>query len=657
MNLMNGVFCTGVIMGRTRYHQGKQIKQNNLRRTRDGGGEEGVVRRRNSLGIGMLNLDGVKEQGMMNIGEAINKKELDVFCMIETKLVKEDRKKIEKEGFDVFEQRREKANNDKKGGGLAILMRKKAGVAFKRFHPVIQDPRLAYVEKERMWITYDSQGGKTAICCVYMACNENQGISCVDWNEGIYKVLSAEIFKLRGQGYRITIQGDFNAWVGCELEEGGIPGNRRKTNKNGDLFLGFLRSNNLLHVNGACRVQGDWSTRISKGLWTRHAPDHKSSTIIDYVVVSAEHLEGVLSMEIDEGGELGGKSDHNMITTRLVDKFVVVYHAKKPSTRVGWDIQEDQDWSKFREVVDRELEKLPFDDGTVETLSNDITKVVTKALDETVGKRKPQIEPKDKKLPKNIVELMKESKRREKVWKTAKTEFAASNEGNPSESVLIAAERLDDIDDKVKEALSSFYRMRRKPILKLCKAKSKNAIKTFWNCVSRKTKKTTDITSLQDKRTGILLTKPEDVATEVYKYLQDIFSGVDPEVREEEEDMVLDIEVEDLGDKETGTNEDEGQKLKSEDSSTSVEQDPAGFLDKDFTIEDVRNVIQSLGVGKASGWDAIPNEALKEASRCLVTKLLILYNRVKNKGEVPSAWRRGRLVLIHKKGSTADVYN
>ena len=48
-------------------------------------------------------------------------------------------------------------------------------------------------------------------------------------------------------------------------------------------------------------------------------------------------------------------------------------------------------------------------------------------------------------------------------------------------------------------------------------------------------------------------------------------------------------------------------------------------------------MLSSLGVGKASGWDAIPNEALKEAPPGLLTKMMIFYNRVKNTGKVPSA--------------------
>lgn len=130
------------------------------------------------------------------------------------------------------------------------------------------------------------------------------------WNDGIYKVLSDEIFALRGKGYRILMKGDFNGWVGNVLAKGGIPGNRKEVNVNGRRFKQFLKENNMTHLNGAVRVQGDWGTRVSTGVWTRHAPVYSSSTVLDYLVVSVEHLESIVSFEVDECGSLGGHSSY-----------------------------------------------------------------------------------------------------------------------------------------------------------------------------------------------------------------------------------------------------------------------------------------------------------------------------------------------------------
>ena len=68
-------------------------------------------------------------------------------------------------------------------------------------------------------------------------------------------------------------------------------------------------------------------------------------------------------------------------------------------------------------------------------------------------------------------------------------------------------------------------------------------------------------------------------------------------------------------------------------------------------------MIKSLGNGKAAGHDEIPNEALKNAPAIMVSEITNLFNRVFDKGVVPESWKKGRLVLIHKKGSKVDPTN
>ena len=65
-----------------------------------------------------------------------------------------------------------------------------------------------------------------------------------------------------------------------------------------------------------------------------------------------------------------------------------------------------------------------------------------------------------------------------------------------------------------------------------------------------------------------------------------------------------------------------------------ADQDPAGFLDRDFSISEVMNIVKSLGNGKAAGHDFIVNEALKEAPESFIRMLSKLFNMVKSKGRV-----------------------
>ena len=617
--------------------------------------------------IGFLNVNGYKTETMVDVTSAIEKKGADIFCLAETKLRKEDRKKIFKEGFEVFETRREDCNNkgekDRNGGGLAILAKKNEGVVYKRYQPQIANSELGYVEKERLWITYESQSCKTAVCCVYLGFQADDDRHKV-WNEGILKVLGEEIFKLRGKGFRINLQGDFNSWVGSDLEDFGIPGNRVATNKNGTRFKEFLRLNSLVHLNGAVRKLGDWSSRMSEGLWTRHAPDWTSSTVLDYGVVSSEHLESVAKFEVDEEGKLGGGSDHNMLFTWLRDVWVIKVKVKGSQKKRGWDLKEDLDWSPFKKIVENEVESRPWN-ADVENEQNILTEVLMAGLEGGVGRRALQKSTKDVRLPKDVLKLMKERRFLENAWKREKTKFAASRGLDPRGSLVLAAESLKNKELEVKEALNGFERRKRCPVKKLCKMKNKRGRQAFWSYVSRKNKTNTDISALQGKNTGILHTKAGEIIREVHLYLKDIFNEglVEDEVQMEDVDLVENngqveedqVEVEDHLEDEDQVPGDHGygggrKKLHSQDSSKCPVNDPSGHLDRDFSVKEVKGIIEGLGFGKAAGWDTIPNEALKEAPQCFLVRLVNLYNNIKNGGGIPSAWKKGRLVLIHKKG-------
>ena len=621
--------------------------------------EVGLIEKKTSMVTGYLNCNGYKLKTKVDMDLAIRCKDIDIFCLVETKLRKEQKINISKEGFEVFESRREDCNSsgmkDKRGGGLAILTKKREGLVVKRHNPKIVDPNAVFVDKERLWVTYESEGRKSAVCVVYLGWNASDDRH-VSWNEKILKVLAEEIYQLRAKGFRINLQGDFNAWVGSDVLDYGIPGNSRPPNKNGIMFKDFLRANNLLHLNGACRQVGVWETRVSEGLWTRHDPDYKSSTILDYSVVSAEHFDSVVSFEVDDEGKFGGAADHNMLFTKLKDRFVFKTKVKRKEKMGGWDIREDVDWEPFRKIVQDELEKKP-EGGKVECEQNILTQSLMSGLEKAVGRRSPPKCTKDAILPKKILDLMKERRRLEKTWKTQKTLFASDRSNIPPNSLIMAKDNLVEKEGEVEEAVTAYERKKRCPVKKLCKMKNKRGRQAFWSYVSRKHKTNTDISAIQNKTTGVLHTKPAEIIDEVYSYLKDIFSGVDPDDHQADE--------EDQGSPgQDGHPEDQAEgvprgdhdydagpkKLHSTDSSKSPLNDPGGYLDRNFSEKEVRGLLKALGSGKAAGWDSIPNEALKEAPPGFVTRLVKLYNRIKNGEEIPSSWKKGRLVLIHKKG-------
>ena len=599
--------------------------------------------------MAFLNVNGISDQTKFDVEAAIEARDIDVFSLAETKLRSTDREKLEFEGFEVLESRRDPG--DKQGGGLACLMRRSSGVGFNRITPTIENANLKYVDKERLWISYQSAKGKTAVATVYLGFNHADNRH-VEWNRGIFQVLSEEIRSLRGRGFRIVVNGDFNCWVGNSLVEGGIPGNYpAQPNTNGRMFLEFLAANNLKHVNGATRIEGDWSTRICSGLWTRHSIDHRSSTVLDYAVVSAEHLPTVKEMIVDQDGAFGGHSDHNMLFLTLQDKFVAT--RKLPVThKPGWDLNEETDMSKFKEVVARELRLLETSGvgPGVNALSDGLTAALIKGLNEGVGRRKPRQKRKQL-FPKHIVVLMKERRALEKEFKSLKCKFASSNHQTPPESLLVARELLDSKNEELDSARSKFYRQKRAPLLNLSRCKSRNGRKKFWSFVSGRNKKEGDIEVLKDTDTGILKYSPVGISDEIRKYLKTIFSGFDEDpglnFDEGNETLNEDIPVQSR-DHEYSTKTHASLPKGGQGADPSI--NPSGFLNKPITVSEVRSVIDGLKFGKAAGHDDVVNEALKEAPQSFLDKLTCLFNRVKDRSEVPEAWKRGKVVLVHKKG-------
>ena len=382
---------------------------------------QNILDRRKYVRLGCLNTDGWGMQKEFDIQAAIESKNIDIFSVVETHLKKGDKEKLSLRGFEVFEARR--SEREKKGGGIAVFARKLMGAVYKKHSPAITNPSHHYVDSERLWITYQSQGGKTAICSLYLGC-QAPGDKHSEWNRGILEVLAEEVRDLRSQGFRIILQGDWNSHIGNILEDGGIPGNKPSVNANGKMFLSFLKENSLIHLNGAVRIPGDWSSKICHGLWTWHARNYANSTILDYVVISSEHFKTAQDMEVDEGAVYGGASDHNMIFSRFSDKFTTT--RKTPVVqKLFWNINEDTDMANFRRIVQQEMDAMPAMDGGVEALSSYLTKALFKGLDEGVGRRLPVPE-RAKIYPKHIVQLLKERRELERRVKSLRCQFSAS---------------------------------------------------------------------------------------------------------------------------------------------------------------------------------------------------------------------------------------
>ena len=368
----------------------------------------GIIERKHSLKFGFLNVDGLSASTLEDVQSVLNQKSLDLCILVETKRRHEEiGSDISINGYNVKEIRRSDAAGDKGGGGMAYYTKQSDGVLFREHSPPIADPSHHYVRNERFWVTVDSLLMKTAVCGLYLGCqypDDRHG----DWNNGLLQVINAESAALRAKGYRVVMLGDFNSHIGSEPGVG-VPGNHVDINPNGNRFLRFLRDGSFSHING--------NENLSTGLWTRQRGNSKS--VLDYAVVSSEHLSTVKSLVIDERGLLGGGSDHNFLLLTLSDLLVKNKRVSltRP-TKKKWNCLDNVDWEPFSDNVEAYLNSRSPDNLSVEDLSRIVSTALLTAGEKCIGMKDSSSYKKSPLLPKPLVDELKLKRELERTWKS-----------------------------------------------------------------------------------------------------------------------------------------------------------------------------------------------------------------------------------------------
>ena len=634
-------------VGRKGLDGGYQCQRSSRRQSKSRGarrlhhrGNVGVISTKHSLKLGLLNVDGLSPSSLEDVSDACRRQSLDICLLLETKRRYEDvGDDIAIEGYTVREVRRSDAANDRGGGGLAIYTKQTDGILFKEHSPNIADPALHYVRNERYWITTESLLMRTAVCGLYLGCQYGDDRFC-DWNEGLLNTVRSEAISLRSQGYRVVFLGDFNSHIGV-IQGRGIEGNHPGTNLNGERFLRFLHDGSFLHINGV--------RELTTGLWTRQRGDSK--TVLDYAVISSEHLDSVESLFIDDHGLFGGGSDHNFLFLVLHDRFVQKKRLVKiPSMKRRWNSMSDLDWSPFHEAVIARLGGRSPVGMPVNQLASTIASAYLAAGDECVGLRVPSRPNGPKLLPREIIEEVKLKRTLEHDWKA---QVAAG--GVASEVLRVAEDAFIAQKSKTNDMIFAHKNRNRPQIRELCSGSSPKARANFWRIVSSKVKQSSDITAVADPNTGVLKCGIDEIKEEVESHLARVFQGsFNPIVDDVQPHPVPAVQAQ-------PQDHNYGSQLipilPAIDDSTSIETDPKGWMDKEFTRDEVKSILKNLKSGKALGWDSIPNEFLINSPSVMITWLLVLFNAIKSTGIMPRGWNKGRITLLHKSGLREQLTN
>ena len=213
--------------------------------------------------MAMLNCNGFNDVTKQELVNLTYSHRPEIIGILESKMHQEQEDDIVQiPNYRVVDIRRSDLAGDKNGGGILVYTRETEGLDFKHKKFAIKQKKKQFVQNERVWVTVETKGFKTAYCFAYL------GFQCSkdrhgEWNDLIFEVIEDEARSLKERGFRLVIGGDMNAWVGNEIK-----GNDSRTNKNGERLLSFLDRNKMFHLNGHSKT---------KGVWTRH--DVNSSSV------------------------------------------------------------------------------------------------------------------------------------------------------------------------------------------------------------------------------------------------------------------------------------------------------------------------------------------------------------------------------------------
>ena len=453
-------------------------------------------------------------------------------------------------------------------------------------------------------------------------------------------VVRSEPASLRAKGYRILFIGDFNSHVGVTIGRG-VEGNKDDINLNGERFLSFLEEDSFCHING--------QKHLTTGLWTRQRGHSKS--IVDYAVISSEHLSTVHRMVIDDHGAFGGGSDHNFIFLNLNDKFIIRRQLLRlPSRKKSWNSMDNVNWDPFRAAVTERLDSRSPAELSVDEMASFISSSLLSAGERCIGVRKPNGAPVPKSLPRDIVEQIKLKRELEHEWKTLVVEGTTTKE-------LLEEHEAKFLEQKqIVNDLLYCHRSRNRPhLMKICSGKTPAARRHFWNAVSTKVKQSCDISAVVNPASGILKCGVDEIISEAENHLSMVFEGsfvpvVAPPCAALNQSDGSHLQDHSYSVKATAA-------LPSIDSSSSIATDPRGWMYMPFSRTEVKKILRTLKGGKSAGWDTIPNEFLLNAPDCLVDWLTLLFNKIKSEGVMPKGWNKGRITLIHKSGLREHLGN
>ena len=318
-------------------------------------------------------------------------------------------------------------------------------------------------------------------------------------------------------------------------------------------------------------------------------PTHIRGGVLDLILTNMPEKVS----NIAEVGRLG-KSDHYLI------QFDLEMSQKNSGEKRVFRNWKKADWDNIRQGIETTVWPRAADEKSAE----DTWQQLRRVIDGLVAENVPLCEFKPRKTDWMTGDILREVRRRRRLWKKAR------NGGSKEE--------YEDAAKKVKNLIRSAKRNMEK---KLAHDKEGNK-KHFFSYVKKKTKSKAGTGPIVNS-TGDLLTDEKDMATELNQYFSSVFTREDT------------------------TNIPEPPTMPTRSKLTS------SFI----TSQKVRKKIQKLKAHSAAGPDAITPRLLQQCVDQLSPVLATIFRKSLDQGQVPEEWRTATVIPIFKKGSKSSSAN
>ena len=546
-----------------------------------------------SLILTGFNPDGAKSK-MTTIKKLIRESNATIVTMQETKCTQYGQMKFD--GFYTYEHLR----SNKEGGGVAIC-------ALKELNPVFVCD--GGEEVEALTVDIHLRNMAVSVTSAYGP----QLNDLAQKKKAFWKYLSEKAQAAKASGKGFILQGDLNCWLGPEL----LPGDIHEQNRNGKLLQSFLKENRLTCVN---------SLPLTQGLITRsrtYKGKVKESTI-DFYVVCERVLPLVTSMKICDDKE-HKLTNYSMLNDKNEavnsDHAPLVMEVKleaNPAKKVRTEIHNFEDNDS----------QLKFKEST----SN------TDAFTDCFQSLQPVLKQSDKWLQVVKTYINKSFKKiriRPRRIRPSPADRLINKRNKLQKQG--ALQEVKSLDAQIAKIISEEGRKKSLMFKKFCDRNESGAMSEMWRLKKKLfPKKACALPSAKLDYRGKMITEPKELT----KLIGEEYGRVRLRKRPTHP---LNLEGKHIRKK----------LLKLKLRIASRRKTPQ------FQMKDLEMVLRSLKNKKARGPEGLSRTIFKESTigSNLKDSLLIMFNKLKENGEIPNFMRRANVTTIPKKGSKIKLDN